>query len=228
MHDEESRLEELLDGAEVDSGTRTALARYGALVLAANRRFNLTGAKSAEELSEHLLDSLTVIPYVREPYVDIGSGAGLPAIPVAIAIGVPVTLVEATAKKVHFLETALEELGISGQVIAERAETAAHRPDLRERFTTGTARALGPAPTVAELLLPFLEIGGIAVLQRGTITSEELVALEDASLMLGGRLDSQISLQGNRRLVMLRKAGSTPHRFPRRPGVPAKRPLCTG
>lgn len=227
MHDEESRLEELLDQAEVDSSTRSALARYGTLVLAANRRFNLTGAKNAEELAEHLIDSLTVVPYVREPYVDVGSGAGLPAIPVAISTGIPVTLVEATAKKAHFLESVLEELGISGQVIAERAEAAAHRPDLRERFASGTARALGPAPTVAELLLPFLEIGGNAVLQRGTITPEESVALEDASLVLGGQLDAQIPLDGNRRLVLLRKTATTPHRFPRRSGVPAKRPLCT-
>jgi 16S rRNA (guanine527-N7)-methyltransferase len=227
LQDEDARLDELLDRAEVNSTTRRALAQYGTLVLGASRRFNLTGAKSAEELSEHLLDSLTLIPYLREPYVDVGSGAGLPGIPVALATGISVTLVEATAKKARFLETALDELGISGQVVAERAETAAHRPDLRERFATGTARALGPAPTVAELLLPFLEIGGVAVLQRGTITPEELVALEDASLMLGGRLDAQISLGGNRRLILLRKAASTPNRFPRRPGVPAKRPLCT-
>jgi 16S rRNA (guanine527-N7)-methyltransferase len=227
LHDEEPRLEELLDRAEVDSRTRKALARYGTLVLTANRRFNLTGAKSAEELAEHLLDSLTVIPYLREPYVDVGSGAGLPAIPVAIATGIPVTLVEATAKKAHFLETALEELGLGGQVVVERAETAAHRPELRERFASATGRALGPAPTVAELLLPFLEIGGVAVLQRGTITPEESVALEDASLMLGGRLEAQISLEENRRIVILRKTAPTPHRFPRRTGVPAKRPLCT-
>lgn len=227
MQDEEARLETLLDRAEVDSSTRTALARYGSLVLAENRRFNLTGAKSAEELAEHLLDSLTVIPYLREPYVDIGSGAGFPAIPAAIALGMRVTLVEATAKKAHFLESVLKELGLSGEVIVERAETAAHRPDLREHFASGTARALGPAPTVLELVLPFLEIDGVAVLQRATPTPEELVALEDASLMLGGRLETQVSLEGNRQIVLLRKTTPTPHRFPRRTGVPAKRPLCT-
>ncbi|HEX3672504.1 MAG TPA: 16S rRNA (guanine(527)-N(7))-methyltransferase RsmG [Candidatus Cybelea sp.] len=203
------------------------MSRYGNLVLAANRRFNLTGAKSAGDLAEHLIDSLTVIPYLREPYVDVGSGAGFPAIPVALATGMAVTLVEATTKKARFLESLLEELGIAGQVIVERAETAAHRPDLRERYAAGTARALGPAPTVAELVLPFLETGGVAVLQRGTLAPDETVALEDASLMLGGRLETQVPLEGNRRIVLLRKSAPTPHRFPRRIGIPAKRPLCT-
>ncbi len=226
MTPEESRLEELLEGAAVASRTRRALARYGGLVLAANRRFNLTGATTAEELAEHLLDSLTVAPYIREPYVDVGSGAGFPAIPIAIARGISVVLVEATAKKARFLESLLEELQIAGRVIVERAETAAHRPGLRERYASGTARAVGSAPTVAELLLPFLEIGGAAVVQRGTLTAEEKAALEDASLMLGGRLETQIPVEENCRILLLRKTAPTPHRFPRRTGVPAKRPLC--
>jgi 16S rRNA (guanine527-N7)-methyltransferase len=220
-------LESLLDRAGVETGVRVALARYGALVLEANRHFNLTGAKSAEELAGHLLDSLTLVPYLREPYVDVGSGAGLPAIPVAIATGIPVTMIETTAKKARFLESCLNLLGLRGRVIVERAEVAGHRPDLREAFAAGTVRAVAAAPTVAELLLPLIQVGGAAVLQRGKMATRERQALEDASLMLGGSVENEHLLEGDRRIIVVTKRQPTPARFPRRPGIPSKRPLCT-
>jgi 16S rRNA (guanine527-N7)-methyltransferase len=219
-------LESLLEAADIEPRLRRRLARYGALVLAANRRFNLTGSKSERELVEHLLDSLSVTAYLREPYVDVGSGAGLPAIPVALATGMPVTMIEATAKKAHFLESLLEPLGLRGRVLVERAEISGHREDLREQFASGTARAIGSAPTVAELLLPLIAPGGIAVLQRGTRDEGDRAALDDASLMLGGFVESESRIDRDRVILLVRKRGPTPARFPRRPGIPAKRPLC--
>jgi 16S rRNA (guanine527-N7)-methyltransferase len=221
-----SELESLLERAGLQASLAARLAQYGSLVLETNRRFNLTGAASPHELADHITDSLTVVPRIIEPYVDVGSGAGLPAIPVAIATGVPVTLIEATAKKAGFLETALQHLGLAGAVIAERAEVAAHQTGLREAFASGTCRALGSAPTVAELLLPLIRIGGVAILQRGRIFPRERTALEDASLMLGGYVESEELLEDDRRLILIGKRGSTPLRFPRRSGIPAKRPLC--
>ena len=191
-----------------------------------NKRFNLTGAKTREELEPHIADSLTIASYVVDRLVDVGSGAGLPAIPIAIATGVHVTLIESTRKKAQFLERVLDELGLQGEVIAQRAEVAAHEERLRERFASGTARAVSSAPTVAELLLPFLAVGGVAVLQRGTIEDRERTALEDASLMLGARVESEVALDDRRRVVLVRKTSSTPLRFPRRTGIPEKRPLC--
>lgn len=222
----EVQLEALLEPAGLDSEVRRRLARYGGLLLEAGRRFNLSGAKSEAAIAEHLLDSLTVIPYIAEPYVDVGSGAGFPAIPVAIATGGAVTMVEATAKKARFLESALEQLGIAGRVVSERAETAGHRPELREHFAAGTARALGSGPTVAELLLPLIAVGGSAILQRGAVSADERQALDDAALMLGATVEREIAVNGEKRLLIVRKAHGTPRRFPRRPGVPAKRPLC--
>jgi 16S rRNA (guanine527-N7)-methyltransferase len=216
----------LLERAGIAPLLRERLALYGTLVLEANRRFNLTGAKSADELTQHILDSLTVVPFAHEPYVDVGSGAGLPAIPVAIAASITPTMIEATAKKARFLQTALDALGLDGRVVSERAEIAAHRAGLREQFASGTARAVGTAPTVAELLLPFIELGGTAILQRGAIDAAELRAVEDAALMLGARVENEIIVGGDRRLLLVRKESSTPLRFPRRPGMPAKRPLC--
>ena len=202
------------------------LARYGEAVLDANRKFNLTGAKSAAEFVPHLLDSLTIADQVRESLVDIGSGGGLPAIPLAIVTGVPVTMVESTVKKARFLERMLAELGLVGEVIAERAEVAGRDPRWRERFATGTARAVSSAPAVAELLLPLIAVGGSAVLQRGTMDERERHALADAALMLGGAVESEATLDGERRVIVVRKTGATAMRFPRRTGIPEKRPLC--
>jgi 16S rRNA (guanine527-N7)-methyltransferase len=216
----------LLEAAGIEARLVSPLARYAELVLEANRRFNLTGAKTPQEFVAHLRDSLTVVPYVRAPYVDVGSGAGLPAIVVAIARGEHVTMIEATAKKARFLERALAELELSGAVIAQRAESAAREERLRDRFASGTARAVAAAPTVAELLLPFVASGGIAILQRGILDPRERAALEDASLMLNGSVETEHDLPGGRRIVLVRKNGATPSRFPRRPGVPEKRPLC--
>jgi 16S rRNA (guanine527-N7)-methyltransferase len=221
-----SELEALLEPAGLDSAIRDRLARYGALVLDVGRRFNLSGAKSEAEIAAHLLDSLSVVPYISEPYVDVGSGAGFPAIPAAIATGAAVTMIEATAKKARFLGSALELLGIPGRVIGERAETTAREPLLRDQFAAGTARALGSAPTVAELVLPFIAVRGVALLQRGKTNAAERRALEDAALMLGGAVEAEITLYSERRLIVLRKLEPTPMRFPRRTGIPAKRPLC--
>src|SRR5215469_13004657 len=118
----EGRMRSLLEAAGVEVRLVEPLARYGELVLESNRKFNLTGAKSEGELAAHLLDSLTVAPYVVGPYVDVGSGAGLPAVPVAIATGTRVTMIETTRKKAAFLKHAIEMLGIDGEVVAERAE----------------------------------------------------------------------------------------------------------
>lgn len=216
----------LLERSGVEARLIEPLARYAQLLLEANARFNLTGAKTPEALVPHIVDSLTVVPFLREPYVDVGSGGGLPAIPAAIAAGFAPTLVETTAKKAAFLRETMDALGLRGEVIAERAEVAGHDPRLRERFASATARAVAVAPAVAELLMPLVAIGGAAVLQRGTIEPRERQALDDALLMLGGAIESETVLDGERRIVVARKTAPTPQRFPRRTGVPEKRPLC--
>lgn len=202
------------------------LAAYGTLLLEANRRTNLTGAKTAEALLPHLLDALTPLPYVRGPFVDVGSGGGLPAIPLAIASGFAVTMVEAIGKKAAFLREALAALGLPGDVVAERAEEAARWAGLRETFAAATARAVAAAPVVLELVVPFLAPGGLAVLQRGGMDDRERAASADAAVMLGAAVEQEMPVMGERRLLLVRKVTRTPERFPRRAGIPQKRPLC--
>ncbi len=212
--------------AELNALQRSKLAEYGALLLSANRRVNLTGAKDVEHVLPHFMDSLAVVPYVRDSLIDIGSGGGLPAIPLGIACGVPCTLIEAVRKKAHFLEQAISFLGLEANVRSGRAEALAFEDGLRERFFTATARAVAVAPTVLEYTMPFLALGGRAILQRGSFDEHERRATADAALMLGGRLVEEVELGGNRRLLIVEKERRTPLRFPRKAGVPAKRPLC--
>ena len=216
----------VLAAARVEDTLAERLAVYAALVLDANRRLNLTGAKDGAAFAEHVLDALTLRADVRGPLIDVGSGNGLPGIPLALATGARVVLLEPIKKRAAFLRDALDALGLDGEVVAARAEDAARDPALRETFQAATARAVASAPTVAELTVPFLALGGRALLQRGSLTTEERHAVTDAALVLGAELVEERPLEGERRLLVLEKRAPTSPRFPRKNGVPAKRPLC--
>ncbi len=216
-----------------DSSGRTpeaqaALAEYAALVLAAAGVQNVTAARSHDAIAQQIDDSLTLLPYVRAPLVDIGSGGGFPAIPISIVTRHAATLIESVAKKARFLERVVTQLGLPARIVAARAETVAREPDLRGYFASATARAVGPLATVLELTIPFLAVGGIAVLQRGRPDADERRMLQDAALMLGAEFvgEERIASTDERRILLVRKVAATAERFPRRVGMPAKRPLC--
>ena len=216
----------VLQAAGVEAALAERLAVYTALVLQANRRVNLTGAKEGTAFAAHILDSLTLRGDVEPPLIDVGSGNGLPGIPLALATGARVTLLEPIKKRTAFLASALAALGIDGEAIAARAEDLARQPDYRETFRTATARAVAAAPAVAELAVPFLQVGGRALLQRGSLEPAERNALADAALVLGAEVVEERAIDGERRVVVLEKRTPTSPRFPRRNGIPAKRPLC--
>jgi 16S rRNA (guanine527-N7)-methyltransferase len=215
-----------LRAAGVEPALAERLAIYAAMVLAANRRLNLTGAKTGTAFAAHIIDALTLAADVVGPLVDVGSGNGVPGIPLAVATGVRVTLVEPIKKRASFLAGALTELGLEGEAVAGRAEDVARDPAYRERFRTATARAVAAAPTVAELTVPFLAIGGRALLQRGSLETAERNALADAALVLGAEVVEERPVDGERRILIIEKRTLTSPRFPRKNGVPAKRPLC--
>lgn len=204
------------------------LAVFAALVLDASRRLNLTGSKTGAAFAEHILDALTLRGDVAGPLVDVGSGNGVPGIPLALATGIRVTLIEPIKKRAAFLSAALDALGIAGEAVAARAEEAAHDPAYREQYRCATARAVASAPAVAELTVPFLAVGGRALLQRGILSAAERNAVADAALVLGAELVEERPLGGDRRVVVLEKRTPTGPRFPRKNGIPAKRPLCIG
>ena len=215
-----------LQAAGLEAPLAERLAVYAALVLNANRRVNLTGAKTGAAFAEHILDALTLRADVASPLIDVGSGNGIPGIPLALATGARVTLLEPIKKRAAFLTSALAALAIDGDVVTARAEDAARDPAFREAYRTATARAVGPAPAVAEVTVPFLEIGGRALLQRGALDDHERNATADAALVLGAELFEERPLAGDRRILILKKIARTNPRFPRKDGVPTKRPLC--
>lgn len=221
-----------------DAGVRAALELYIARLLERNAATNLTAARDPASVVEHVRDSLGLVPYVREPLVDVGSGGGFPGIPLAIATGAATTLIESVAKKAAFLRAVADELALPVEVICARAEDVGRDPAFRERFASATARAVGSVSTVLELTIPLLRVGGVALLQRGGLTPLQRAAACDAALVLGAAVASEYEVveegvverapggPGGRRLLIVKKLAPTGPRFPRRAGVPAKRPLC--
>jgi 16S rRNA (guanine527-N7)-methyltransferase len=173
-----------------------------------------------------------------ETLVDVGSGGGMPGLPLKIARpGLGVTLVEADRRRAAFLVHAAAELGLDVEVVAERAETAGRSP-LRERFDVAVCRALAPMPVVAELCLPLVRVGGRLLAMRaaardagGDDRDEWGEAGAAAALLGGGAITIHAAPSAARARGMVAevpKLAGTPAAYPRRPGVPSRRPLRGG
>ena len=213
--------------------------RYHSMIVEWNRRVNLTSVTEWTDVqSRHFLDSLSVSAAIPPDmlqsgrFVDVGSGAGLPGVPLKIAFpGLRPTLIESTGKKTAFLAEIASALGLRDLTVCTgRAEDLAREPDLRESFDFAVARAVAGMSTLAELTLPFCRIGGIVIAQKKLDARDEIEEAESAIEAVGGRLlDVQEvfveGLEDSRGLVVLEKVRATPMRYPRRPGIPAKRPL---
>jgi 16S rRNA (guanine527-N7)-methyltransferase len=229
-------------GIELGPAQLARFDRFGAALREGNRRVNLTRITDPRDIeTKHFLDSLSAATPLRERLgageplrlVDVGSGGGLPGLPLKIAFpALRLTLVESIGKKARFLQQVVAELDLPDvEVLAERAETAARAAAHRDAYDWATARALGPLPVVIELCAPFLEPGGLLVAQRrGDLEAEVLAAAPAyAALKLWARAPIPLHLPGlddGRGLVLGEKYAPTPARYPRRPGVPRKRPLA--
>jgi 16S rRNA (guanine527-N7)-methyltransferase len=224
--------------ATLPPGFGATVRRFVALLLAANRLQNLTRVTNPDEIARlHLLDSLAALPIIdaAEPrsMVDLGSGGGLPAMPLAIARPeMGWTLVESVGRKAAALAGFCEALGLANvTVVAERAETLGRHPQHRERYEMVTARACAPLPVLAELALPLAAIGGSLLAWKGPMTErdEEMRRGRAAIGQVGGGppliRPTQLAALGGHCFVTVVKARPTPDRFPRRPGDPARRPL---
>jgi 16S rRNA (guanine527-N7)-methyltransferase len=228
--------------AGLDDGQIRALSRFRDLLLAWNERFNLTAVREAAAVERRLLlDALRMLPALDAAVagagvavprvVDIGSGGGLPAVPIAICRpGVRVTMVEATGKKVAFLREAVRDLGLANATaIHARAEEIARDLDHRAAYEIATARAVASLPALVELTMPLLRPRGVALLPKGLDLDDEIRAGEAAAREVGAEIRSAEVLPGGEsRLVVVRKLRPTPERFPRRAGMPAREPLGGG
>jgi 16S rRNA (guanine527-N7)-methyltransferase len=199
-------------------------------------RLGFLGPREEERLWErHLNDALGLAairrPKPEERWADLGSGAGLPGLPLAVAYrATAFTLIDAQRRRVDWVAGTAAKLGLTNVTVVHARLEDYGRGPARQSFDVATARALGPLPVVAELGLPLLKIGGQLLVPRGRPGSDELEQATTACRQLGGRIDgvfpnpsSPIDRVGF--VVMMAKIAATSPRFPRRSGVPARTPL---
>ncbi|HRP62829.1 MAG TPA: 16S rRNA (guanine(527)-N(7))-methyltransferase RsmG [Phycisphaerales bacterium] len=202
------------------------------LLLEANTRFNLTTVTDpAEAWIRHILDSLSLLSVIAsaEPktIMDVGSGGGLPGIPLAIVLPhVQFTLLEATGKKATFLQEVVHEMGLTNvQVVNDRAETVGcDREHYREKYDMVTSRAVGRLAVLLELTSPFARAGGHVVAIKGEKAQEEIEEAKGALHRLHCQVAETIRTATNT-IVVIEKLRPTPKMYPRRPGEPKRVPL---
>ena len=242
-------------GLPLDGRAHERFERYLALIGAWRERAGLTAIEDPGELQRRLFaESLALLVALREAGVleagrptavaDIGTGAGIPGLPMRIvepALGL--TLIESHGRRCRFLETVVEELELGGvadgvadgstdrvTVRQARAEEAGRDPALREAFDLAVARAVAPLPVLVEYALPLLRPGGVLAAPKGSRARDELREAAGAIEALGGCAEEPLALPlpsgAPPQLVLLvRRCGELPERYPRRPGMPSKRPL---
>ncbi len=218
-------------GVEFEGDDLRRLGLFLALLLEANKSVNLTAIRAPDDAwKRHILDAMTLVPLIasvqaeREDstsplrLVDVGSGGGVPAIPLAIVMpDVHFTLVESTGKKARFLEHAAALVGATNvKVLSERAERLGRwgNREHREIYDIATARAVGALAILAELLLPLVRVGGIALAVKGEKAEQELTDAAKAIALVGGE-PVEISETPTGRIVILSKVSPTARDYPR-------------
>ena len=223
-------------GVQLDDATAEALLRHVDLLLEANSKVNLTAIRERlPAIRLHVLDSVAVVPYVRESpaglLADLGAGGGFPGIPIALLTGRQVTLVESVKKKATFLRDALECLGLAATntVSPLRAEEEARR--VPQHYSVVVARALSSLPSLVELASPLLQTGGLLIAMKGKLEDSEIKSGRLASRIVGmseERIERYSLPDGeeSRSIVLYRKTGPSSIKLPRNPGMAQRKPLA--
>ncbi len=230
---------------DLSEAQRRQLVRFRDALFAHNKSTNLTAVRDHEGIDRRLiLESVRLVAPLRTvlneqvsrrtSVLDIGTGGGLPGLVLAVALpGVDVTLLDATGKKIAFVQRVIDDIGITNaRTIHDRAETIARDPALRSTFDVAVARAVSSLPALIELGLPMVRLGGHLLLPKGTTIDDELEAGKVAAGIVGGRIVSAAVLPDvgsgiETRLVIVRKTAPTPDAYPRRAGIPSRNPLGT-
>ena len=224
-------------GLRLSRAQLAALAQFERELKIWNERFNLTAIRNAEEIHiKHFLDSFTCLLAMQDNptarLIDVGTGAGFPGIVLKIASpGMRLTLVESVGKKAEFCRHIVECLGLENvNVIQERAEVLGQSPEHREQYDLAVARAVASMPVLAEYLLPLVKVGGLMLAMKGESGPAESHTAERAIHILGGHLRQlmPVNLPGvaeERYLILVDKTAATSPAYPRRVGIPAKRPM---
>ncbi|HEY9077969.1 MAG TPA: 16S rRNA (guanine(527)-N(7))-methyltransferase RsmG [Anaerolineaceae bacterium] len=224
-------------GVTLNPRQLAAFEKYERELLDWNTRINLTAIRTSEEVrTKHFLDSLTcALAWGAQPplrLIDVGTGAGFPALPLKIIYpAMQVTLVESIGKKIKFCEHISRILELKKvQFLTNRAEVVGQDPAHREQYDWAVGRAVAGMPVLMEYLLPLVKVGGAVLAMKGESGPAEAVSSERAMGLLGGKMRKLIpvNLPGvvePRYLVVIDKIAPTPRNYPRRVGEPNKKPL---
>lgn len=219
------------------SETQTQLmARYLEHLYTVNQQMNLTRVPPEQAIGRHILDSLCLLSVYSPPegsrMLDIGAGAGLPGIPLAIVRpDLHLTLLDSHGKTVQFLQETCALLGIQAHAVQARAEDWAHPPEAREQYGMVVARAVAKMPILTELMTPFLKLGGVGLALKSIHELDEIQAAAPAARTLGASLSTQtVELETEtgsvqRAIAVLHKERPTPPQYPRSWAQILKRPL---
>jgi 16S rRNA (guanine527-N7)-methyltransferase len=214
-----------------------ALINYERELLSWNQQFNLTAIRDEQGIrTKHFLDSFSCVQAWKATppnrLVDIGTGAGFPGIPLKILYPtMHLTLVESVGKKAKFCQHMVDKLGLEHtQVIQARAEELGQLSEHRESYDWAVARAVANLRVLSEFLLPLVQVGGVMLAQKGESGPAEVHAAENAIKVLGGHVRQllPLTLPGvveERYLILVDKIAATPPGYPRKPGIPTKKPL---
>jgi len=232
-----AQMTQALIGIRLSAAQLATFEQYERTLLEWNMRFNLTAIRDPEEVRiKHFLDSLTCLIAMRdtptERVIDVGSGAGFPGIPLKIICpAMRLTLVESVGKKAEFLRYTIKILGLENvNIVQERAETLGQMSLHRERYDWAVGRAVAVMTVLAEYLLPLVKVGGKVLAMKGESGPAEAHAAEHAMRLMGGHLRQLIpvtlpAVVEEHYLVVVDKVAATPQSYPRRIGVPSKKPL---
>jgi 16S rRNA (guanine527-N7)-methyltransferase len=218
----------------VTDAQQAQLAVFYQLLVEANKTTNLTRLTTPEDfLYRHLLDSLSIVPLIppESRLVDVGAGAGFPAIPLAVVRpDISVTAVESVGKKCRFIEETAQKLSLSNlTVLNARSEDLGRDPKHRERYDIAIARAVAALPVLLELCIPFVKPEGMFLAMKGLSYQTELDTAANALKALNVELEDVLqfehpALEGSR-VLLFSKTAPTPKAYPRQAGIPAKKPL---
>lgn len=222
-------------GIEIQPKKMQQFYEYMNLLLQWNEKINLTAIVEKEEImTKHFMDSLTILRYVKpsEKVLDIGTGAGFPGIPLGIMkTETSITLLDSLQKRILFLQDVIQKIDLYNVIpIHARAEEMILHPNKRQAFDLVVSRAVASLPVLLEYMLPYVKINGCAICMKGPEIEKEMQEAQRALKELGGKIEKvdnmmlpQTDIQRN--LIIIRKEKETPIKYPRKAGIPTKKPI---